>query len=192
MAAAIDLVQIREKNLSARILYQLATSAAAITGGSATKLLVNDRSDIAFAAGGDGVHLTTHSLRTEVVRGTFGEEFLIGVSTHSLTEAIAARRNGADFVVLGPVFETPSKNEYGEPLGLSSLAQVASELSPLPVLALGGLEMSKVADCIKAGAAGVAAIRMFSDPDRLSDVVKNIHEKFSRDGRHSSSSEFKL
>ena len=176
VAAAIDLVQIREKNLSASVLYELATSAAAITRGTATKLLVNDRSDIAFAAGADGVHLTTHSLRADVVRRSFGDEFLIGVSTHSLTEAGAARHNGADFVVFGPVFETPSKGEYGAPVGLSSLAQVASELSPFPVLALGGMEMSKVGDCIQAGAAGVAAIRMFSDPERLGEIAIDIRE----------------
>jgi thiamine-phosphate pyrophosphorylase len=181
VAATIDLLQIREKNLSANVLYQLSTSAAAITKGSATKLLVNDRSDIAFAAGADGVHLTTHSLRAEVVRRTFGDEFLIGVSTHSLTEASVARRNGADFIVFGPVFETPSKGEYGEPVGLANLAQVASELSPFPVLALGGLKMDNVADCIEAGAAGVAAISMFSDPERLGDIAKNIREEFSRD-----------
>jgi thiamine-phosphate pyrophosphorylase len=192
VAARIDLVQIREKNLSARLLYQLSASAAAITRGSATKLLVNDRSDIAFAAGADGVHLTTHSLRADVVRHTFGDEFLIGVSTHSLAEASIARRMGADFVVFGPVFNTASKREYGEPLGLTRLAQAASELSPFPVLALGGLEMSKVAACILAGAGGIAAIRMFSEPERLAEIGKNIREMFGSDASHSSSSESKL
>jgi thiamine-phosphate pyrophosphorylase len=181
VATAIDLVQIREKNLSASVLYQLTASAAAITRGTATKLLANDRSDIALVAGADGVHLTTHSLPADVVRRTFGDEFLIGVSTHSLTEATVARDKGADFVVFGPVFETQSKakGEYGEPVGLRNLAQVAGELSPFPVLALGGLDLSKVADCIQAGAAGVAAIRMFGDPERLGEIVKNVHEIFS-------------
>ena len=116
VAARIDLVQIREKNLSASVLCQIATSAAGITKGSATQLLINDRSDIAAAAGADGVHLTSLSLPTAVVRKSFGEEFLIGVSTHSLDEAKLARRGGADFVVFGPVFETASKKEYGEAL----------------------------------------------------------------------------
>ena len=179
VSAGIDLVQIREKNLSASVLYQLATNAAAVTRGSDTKLLVNDRADIASASGADGVHLTTRSLPVDVVRRTFGDQFLIGVSTHSLAEAGAARHSGADFVVFGPVFETPSKEKYGAPVGLSILAQVASELSPLPVLALGGLEVSRVAACIQAGARGVAAIRMLSDPERLSDIVKNIRERLS-------------
>ena len=180
VAATIDLVQIREQNLSASVLYQLSMSAATITRGSATKLLVNDRSDIAFGAGADGVHLTTRSLPADVIRRSFGDKFLIGVSTHSLTEADVARRNRADFVVFGPVFETPSKGEYGEPVGLANLARVASELSPFPVLALGGLEMSKVASCIQAGARGIAAIRMLSDPERLGEIAIDIREMWLR------------
>lgn len=179
VAARIDLVQIREKNLSASVLYQLAASAAGITKGSATQLLINDRSDIAAAAGADGVHLTTSSLPTAVVRQTFGEEFLIGASTHSLDEAKLARRDGADFVVFGPVFETASKKEYGEALGLTHLATVCAELSPFPVLALGGVEIGNVADCIRAGARGVAAIRMLQHPDRLADIVAEIHRSFA-------------
>lgn len=179
VTAEIDLVQIREKNLSASVLYQLATKAAAIIKGSATRLLVNDRADIASASGAAGVHLTTHSLPTDVVRRTFGNQLLIGVSAHSVAEAGVARRSGADFVVFGPVFETPSKTEYGEPLGLSSLSRAASEVSPFPVLALGGVAIDKVADCLRAGAQGVAAIRMLSDPERLADIVKNIREQFS-------------
>lgn len=176
MAAVIDLVQIREKNLSASMLYQLSSRAAAITRGNATKLLINDRSDIAASAGADGVHLTTSSLPTKVVRRTFGDEFLIGVSTHSLAEAELARRSGADFVVFGPVFETASKQKYGEPQGLTNLRTVCSELAPFPVLALGGVGTSNVAECIQAGARGIAAIRMLNDPDRLGCVVNEIRE----------------
>lgn len=175
-------MQIREKNLSASVLYQLTESAAAITRGTATKLLINDRPDIALAAGADGVHLTTHSLPARVVRKSFGDQFLIGVSTHSLTEATVAHDNGADFVVFGPVFSTPSKSksEYGEPVGLRALVEVARDLSPFPIFALGGLELSKVADCIQAGAAGVAAIRMLSDPERLGEIVNDIREMWLR------------
>jgi thiamine-phosphate pyrophosphorylase len=155
-------------------LYELAANAAGITRGSATRLLVNDRSDVAAAAGADGVHLTTSSLHADVVRGAFGDEFLIGVSTHSLAEADLARRGGADFVVFGPVFETASKKEYGSAQGLANLARVSSELAPLPVLALGGVTTSNVADCIQASARGVAAIRMFDEPERLGEVVNAI------------------
>jgi thiamine-phosphate pyrophosphorylase len=178
--AKVDLLQIREKRLTARVLFQLAAGAVEIARGSPTSLLVNDRSDIAAAAGVDGVHLTTRSLSPEVVRRTFGDKFLIGVSTHSLQEATAARGNGADFAVFGPVFDTSSKLQYGAPLGLEQLERVASELAPFPVLALGGVTTNKVADCIRAGTQGIAAIRMLNDPSRLSDIVSEIRENFHK------------
>jgi thiamine-phosphate pyrophosphorylase len=178
VAARIDLLQIREKNLSAGTLFKLAASAAAITRGTATRLLVSDRSDVAAAAGADGVHLTSRSIPAEVIRRMFGGEFLIGVSTHSLEEAAVARRNGADFVVFGPVFDTPSKLQHGEPQGLKSLQDVSSALAPFPVLALGGLAISNVADCIKAGAGGIAAIRLLNDPTPLRQVVNEIRTTF--------------
>ena len=174
VVARIDLVQIREKNLTASVLYQLATSAAGITKGSATKLLINDRSDIAAAAGADGVHLTTSSLPTAVVRQSFGDGFLIGVSTHSIEEARYARQGGADFAVFGPVFETASKEEFGEPPGLTGLVRVCSELSPFPILALGGVMIGNVAECIRAGARGVAAIRMLQQSAQLTDIADEI------------------
>ena len=177
--AEIDLVQIREKNLRARVLYELARKAAGVTRGSATRLLVNDRADVAAAAGADGVHLTTTSLKADAVRLAFGEEFLIGVSTHSLAEASLAHRDGADFVVFGPIFETETKKQYGEAQGLNNLARVSAELTPCPVLALGGVTAGNVADCVRAGASGVAAIRMFDDPEWLGDVVNAIRAGLS-------------
>src|SRR5688500_20324907 len=98
VAAAVPLVQIREKSLSARVLYELTIRATAIARGSTTRLLVNDRFDIARVAGADGVHLTSRSLPARVVRSICGEDFLIGVSTHSLQTALDARADGADFV----------------------------------------------------------------------------------------------
>jgi thiamine-phosphate pyrophosphorylase len=179
VAAGIDLFQIREKNMSARVLYQLAGKVAAITRGSATRLLINDRSDIASAAGADGVHLTSTSIPPDVIRRAFGPDFLIGVSTHSLTEATVATNGGADFVVFGPVFETASKAQFGNPLGLEQLREVASAISPFPVLALGGVEVGNIAACLDAGARGVAAIRMLNDPVKLDRVVNTVRELIS-------------
>jgi thiamine-phosphate pyrophosphorylase len=174
VAARIDLVQIREKNLSASVLYELATAAARITEGSATRLLINDRSDIAAASGAAGVHLTSTSLPTAVVRQAFGDEFVIGVSVHSLEEATVARDSGADFAVFGPVFDTASKREYGPALGMPALARVVSELAPFPILAIGGASLINVGDCLAAGARGVAAITMLGQPDTLADVAEAI------------------
>ena len=165
VAAGISLLQIREKSLSARVLYELARRAVAITRGSATRLLVNDRFDIARAAGADGVHLTTRSLPAKVVRSICGDDFLIGVSTHSLETALDARAEGADFVVFGPVFETESKREFGAPQGLEKLREVTSALAGFPVIAIGGIDLDNAAECFRAGASGVAAIRMFTNTD---------------------------
>ena len=158
--AEVALFQIREKSLPARVLYELVSRAAEITRGSKTRLLVNDRSDIARAAGADGVHLTTRSLPANVVRQIYGPEFLIGVSTHSVDEARAARDAGADFVVFGPVFE---KRGFGAPQGLDKLRQVTDELREFPVLAIGGITLENIEACLSAGASGIAAIRLFNE-----------------------------
>ena len=171
--AEIPLFQIREKSLSARVLFELVARAAELTRSTRTRLLVNDRSDIARAAGADGVHLTTHSLPVEVVRRIYGPEFVIGVSTHSLDEARAAR-GGADFVVFGPVFETESKRVYGPPQGLSKLREVTRELGEFPVVAIGGVTIENVSECFEAGARGVAAIRLLSDAENLASIVETI------------------
>ena len=176
--AEVPLFQIREKSLRARVLFDLVARAAEITRGSRTRLLVNDRPDIARAAGADGVHLTSNSLPVEVVRNICGAEFLIGVSTHSVDEAGAARDAGADFVVFGPVFETESKRAYGEPQGLDKLRDVTRALGEFPVVAIGGITLENVEECFKAGASGVAAIRMLNDADQLLSIVRAVRSKF--------------
>ena len=179
VASGIQLIQIREKNLTARVLYELTERAVEITRGSRTKLLVNDRADIAAGAGADGVHLTAQSLPPRVVRDNFGEEFLIGASTHSLAEAAAARDGGADFAVLGPVFETQSKAKYGPPLGLDVLANISAALKPFPIVALGGISQPNAVDCLGAGASGIAGISLFSDTENLSATVASIFKNQS-------------
>ena len=174
MRARVPLIQLREKNLRARVLFELTTRAALITRGSATRLLVNDRADIARAATADGAHLTTRSLRASDVRRAFGEGFLIGVSTHTLPEALEARDQGADFATFGPVFETPSKSVYGPPVGLEKLNEASLRLSPFPLVALGGITLENATAAIRAGASGIAAIRLFSDPHNLEDTVRAI------------------
>ena len=174
VAAGIQLIQLREKRLTACVLFELTARAAEITRGTSTRLLVNDRADIAAGAGADGVHLTTGSLEPQIVRKTFGDDFLIGASTHSLEEATAARDGGADFVVFGPIFPTPPKAEYGPPLGVDRLADVASELAPFPVLALGGISTENAQECLRAGASGIAGISLFSEPETLKATVETI------------------
>ena len=176
ITAGIQLIQIREKRLTSRVLFELTSRAVSITQGTATRVLVNDRADIAAGAGADGVHLTTHSLEAAVVREAFGDEFLIGSSTHSFEEARGAREDGADFIVFGPVFETPSKKKDGPPLGLQALSNVADELAPFPVMALGGITINNAAECLRAGASGIAGISLFSEPKSLATVATVIKQ----------------
>jgi thiamine-phosphate pyrophosphorylase len=176
--ARIPLVQLREKNLTTRTLYELAARSSEITRGTETRLLINDRADIARAARADGCHLTMRSLDVSVIRRTFGTDLLIGVSTHSLAEALAARDDGADFTVFGPVFDTPSKHAYGEPVGLESLRDAAQKLSPFPLVALGGITNENAPDALRAGASGVAAIRLFADAQKLEATVAAIRDRW--------------
>jgi len=170
----IDLIQIREKRLSACVLFELTQRVVALTRGTATRLLVNDRADIAAGTGADGVHLSVQSIDAASIRHTFGNDFMIGASTHSLDEARAARTGSADFIVFGPVFETASKREYGAPVGVEELSRVTRELADLPVLALGGITMDNFGLCLNGGARGVAGISLFSQPQNLGSIAARI------------------
>ncbi len=172
MTAGVDMVQIRERDLPARDVLFVTESIAESAHRTSARVLVNDRVDIAASAGA-GVHLTTRSLTVEVVRAGFGPDTLVGVSTHSFDDVRAAEQGGADFVVFGPVFETASKKEYGEPVGVKALRQVASRLS-IPVLALGGIKLSNFREALDAGAAGVAGISMFIEAQDLGGLVATI------------------
>jgi len=174
VAAEIDLIQLREKRLSARVLFELTRQAFALTRGTATRLVVNDRSDIAAAAGADGVHLASVSIDAARIRRTFGTEFLVGVSTHSVAEARTAKDAGADFIVFGPVFDTSSKRGYGSPAGVTGLSGVTRELTDFPVLALGGITMENFTRCLSAGARGIAGISLFSQPHELKTIAAQI------------------
>ncbi len=170
--AEVDLLQIRERDLSVRDVLALADVAAGIASGSNTRILVNDRTDVAACAG-VGVHLTTSSLNPRAVREAFGAELLMSASTHSLEEAENAALGGVDFVVFGPIFETESKLKYGPPVGLAALGSVTSRLR-IPVLALGGIKGQNFRKALEAGAAGVAGISIFSEAGDLKRLVKEI------------------
>jgi thiamine-phosphate pyrophosphorylase len=174
VAARVDVCQIREKELTTQVLVELVTAASRLTRGTNTRLLVNDRADVAAGAGADGVHLTTRSLDAATIRQAFGDRLLIGVSTHALREARAARDQGADFIVFGPVFETESKIGFGPPAGRQKLAEVVRDLREFPVLALGGISLQNAPDCLMAGAAGIAGISIFDRPEGLNDVCEQI------------------
>jgi thiamine-phosphate pyrophosphorylase len=150
-------VQLREKDLTAGQLFDLAGELRQLTRGYGAKLLINDRIDVALAVAADGVHLGKTGLPLAEARRMLGSDRLIGYSAHSADEALQAQQDGADFVTMGPVYYTPSKETYGEPPGLSALAETARLLA-IPVFALGGLKQAAVAEVLSAGAHGVALI----------------------------------
>ncbi len=147
----IDMLQIREKDLSARELFEFTLAVLEARGRTNTKVLLNTRADVALAAGADGVHLPA-SAPHQVPAG-----LLIGRSCHNMEEVRAAR---ADFVTLGPIFDSPGK---GAPIGLNALRS-ASQQGP-PVYALGGISWENAESCIEAGAEGIAGIRLFQNPE---------------------------
>jgi thiamine-phosphate pyrophosphorylase len=170
LAAGLRAVQLREKDLNARELYDLARSLLALTRTAGANLFINDRVDVALAVGADGVHLAGYSMQAEVVRRAFPGIRLIGVSTHTPEEARAAEAGGADFVLFGPIYETPSKRER-PPQGIEPLAGVCAELS-IPVFAIGGVTPERVHELKSAGARGVAVISAILSADRPGRATK--------------------
>ena len=176
-AAGINWIQIREKDLETRALAELVRLAVATTREAGTKILVNDRFDVALDAGAAGVHLGEKSLPAETVeewrRSAVRVEFQIGVSCHSAEAACAAERAGADYIFFGPVFPTPSKAAFGAPQGIERLRDVCRSVR-IPVLAIGGVTVENAHSCFDAGGAGVAAIRLFQESKDVSAVVKRL------------------
>jgi thiamine-phosphate pyrophosphorylase len=189
--AGIDWIQIREQDLSARELASLTRAAVAQTkqindrDGTLTRIIVNDRLDVALSEHTDGVHLGEQSLAVhDVYKWRAAKpnlsahgEFLVGVSCHSVQAAASAARDGADYIFFGPVFATPSKASFGAPQGLQRLTEVCRAVS-IPVLAIGGITLDNAGDCFAAGAGGIAAIRLFQDAENLASLVTQLRASF--------------
>ena len=150
-------VQLREKDLAGRELYELAIEMRFLTRQYDAKLFINNRIDIALAVDADGVHLGERGIPVPQARKLLGEEKLIGVSCHGRESAVAARDMGADFITCGPVFFTPSKAAYGNPLGTAVLSEV-TRLVRLPIFAIGGIDSRTAQDAVSTGARGIALI----------------------------------
>jgi len=155
LRGGVRAVQLREKDLPGRALYVLARDLRDLTARFNARLIVNERIDVALAVEADGVHLGQGSFPVAEARKLLGPGRLIGVSTHSAREVQEAR--GADFVVFGPVYFTPSKARYGDPQGPARLREASSE-SSCPVFAIGAVTAQRVPEVRAAGAHGVAVI----------------------------------
>jgi thiamine-phosphate pyrophosphorylase len=178
--AGVDWVQLREKDLEGRALAELARQALGAAGGQA-RVIVNDRLDVAIAVGAGGVHLggpAAGGLPVTAVRrwcraGGAPAGFLVGASCHSLAEARAAERDGADYIFFGPIFPTPAKLPFGPPQGLERLEEVCRNAG-IPVLAIGGVTTENAGACFARGARGIAAIRLFQQAQDPAAVVARL------------------
>ena len=188
-AAGVDWIQIREKDLSGRDCGLLTRNALQRATGSPasdavpTRILLNDRQDVALAEHIGGVHLGENSLplpEAKRLANTQAQslDFLIGVSCHSLEAARSAAGGGADYLFFGPIFATPSKSAFGAPQGLERLATVCRAVS-IPVLAIGGITLANASECLATGASGIAAIRLFQDASDVSELVAALRRAFS-------------
>jgi thiamine-phosphate pyrophosphorylase len=157
LSAGVKAVQLREKDLDTRSLAELAGELLALTRKHGGLLFINDRVDLVLALGADGVHLRSNGMPIRAARRVLGPHRLIGTSVHSVDEVLKAETDGADFAVLGPVYDTPSKRAYGDPIGLRPLEE-ASRQSHIPVFAIGGISLPRVPEVRRAGARGVAII----------------------------------
>jgi thiamine-phosphate pyrophosphorylase len=157
LAAGVKVIQLREKDLSVRELFDVAQWMRDLTNEYEAKLIINDRADVALSVGADGVHLGQQSMPAHVVRKIAGGRLVIGVSAHGVDEALAAEKSGADFITFGPVYETPSKLKYGNPIGIEKVREIKSRIT-IPVLAIGGIKQERVHELKAAGVDGIAMI----------------------------------
>jgi thiamine-phosphate pyrophosphorylase len=157
LEAGVKAIQLREKDLSAKALLDMAYWMRELTNEFGAQLFINDRVDVALSVKADGVHLGRQSIPVQAVRKIAGKTLMIGVSTHTVGEAIEAEKDGADFITLGPVYETPSKAKYGKPVGLETLREAKSRTT-LPIFAIGGIKPGNVREVKEAGADGIALI----------------------------------
>ena len=172
LAAGVDTIQLRDRRAAGGPMLNAALGLRTLTRDHGAALVVNDRIDVALAAGADGVHLPAASFPIAVARQLLGPDAWIGRSTHAAAEAATAAAEGADYVVLGPIFATPSKRTFGAPLGLAALATTRIAC---PVVAIGGISPANVASLRSTGANGIAVIRAIldaPDPAAATDALR--------------------
>jgi len=174
--AGVDRIQIREKDLGGRALMRLVRQAMEAVDGNRATLLVNDRLDVALTAQTHGVHLGRQGLPADVARRIAGDELIIGASAHSLEEALEAQERGADYLFIGPVFPTPSKAAFGEPLGVPKLESILRRIR-IPAYAIGGVTPERLAILRDLPLTGVAMISAFVRAPSVADLIQQIHQR---------------
>ena len=164
-------IQLRERDLCAKELLALADEIQQLTGPRGVQLVINDRLDVALSLEGAGVHLRSNSLPVSVARRLIGPRRVLGASVHSVKEAVEADAGGADYIVLGPIYDTPSKQRYGPPLGLSALEGAARAVR-VPIVGIGGVTAARARDMRLAGAFGVAVVTAVLSADDVEGATR--------------------
>jgi thiamine-phosphate pyrophosphorylase len=173
LAVAAPAIQLRERDLSSGELVALAREVQAVTASPGSQLLINDRIDVALALEGVGVHLRSNSLSVPVARRLLGTGRLLGVSVHGVEEAMQAESQGADYIVLGPIYETPSKQMFGPPLGIHVLEKACS-LVRIPIIGIGGVTAARAREMRRAGAFGAAVITAIIGADDIESATREL------------------
>ncbi len=173
LLGGVRAIQLREKDLGGKELFSLAEKTKTLCARHGASLFINDRIDVALAVDADGIQLGSSSLPVDAARKLMGDKRLIGASTHSMKEALAAEAAGADFILFGPIYFTPSKAAYGNPQGLERLQEAVEKIS-LPVYAIGGIKAENVAELKKTGARGVALISAVMSAEEPSSVSREL------------------
>ena len=165
-------VQLREKHLSPREFYVEAEEALRVARARGVKLIINDRVDIALALGADGVHLGQDDMPPEAARSLLGEDAVIGFSTHSVEQAFAAARLPVDYIAIGPIFETKSKERPDPIVGLEGLRRVRAAVRVVPLVAIGGITRENGPSVLDSGADSVAVISALLSPKDPSKITR--------------------
>jgi len=165
IAGGATIIQLREKHASSRDFYEAANSAIELARSCGVRIIINDRVDVALALKADGVHLGQKDIPTEKAREILGPTAIIGFSTHSVEQAVAAIRLPVDYIAIGPIFETLTKNAADEAVGLDGLTRVRTAVGDFPLAAIGGITLENIRDVLAAGAGSAAVISaIISDP----------------------------
>jgi thiamine-phosphate pyrophosphorylase len=175
LLAAAPAIQLRERDLSAGELVILAREVQAVTALHKSQLLINDRIDVALTLPGAGVHLRSNSLPVAATRQLLGPRRLVGVSVHTIDEAVQVESQGADYIVFGPIYETPSKQMFGPPLGIQTLEKVC-RLVRIPIIGIGGVTAARAREMRHAGAYGVAVITAILGANDVESAARELLE----------------
>lgn len=174
-----DVIQLREKNWSGRQLYETGLLLRQLTREHGVRLIVNDRVDVAYAIQADGVHLGQTDVPIHVARVILGSRGIVGISAHTVEEAIEAEKAGADYIGVGPFRDTITKQDTEPVIGIEGIRSIRDKVS-LPIIAIGGIQAEDVDDIITAGANGVAVVRAILAAENVTSTAKDIVDRVQR------------